>query len=286
MVPFDSAWWGEVSAGDAQVAPRNWLHGSLGLSKRFAAEWNRLSVEDDFALQSIAQLGQVIRLNESDSGKSPPSQVDAFAQRHGLDRCMAITEALPRSGLMFFVSMYRRASGAAFSELEEVMFGAFVSHLLHHWQHALEQLKATPSSETWDSHALVDQTGSLLFMGIRMGRTLESAFPGWSGTELPEELLGAVSGAPCGFVVGKRCRLRMEPCGPYVSISLAASRRHSPLSPRELGVAMLYANGHSSKEIAALLRLTPATVRTYLRSTYALLGVRNKLELLAALRKA
>ena len=47
---------------------------------------------------------------------------------------------------------------------------------------------------------------------------------------------------------------------------------------------MLYAQGHSHKDIAATLGLTPATVRTYLRTAYAALGVSNKLELVAALR--
>ena len=37
---------------------------------------------------------------------------------------------------------------------------------------------------------------------------------------------------------------------------------------------------------AGALGLTPATVRTYLRTAYAVLGVRNKLELVAALRNA
>ena len=57
-------------------------------------------------------------------------------------------------------------------------------------------------------------------------------------------------------------------------------------APRELSAAMLYAHGHSHKDIAASLGLTPATVRTYLRSAYAVLGVKNKMELVAALRKA
>ncbi|WP_232521631.1 response regulator transcription factor [Paracidovorax citrulli] len=47
---------------------------------------------------------------------------------------------------------------------------------------------------------------------------------------------------------------------------------------------MLYAHGHGYKAIAGLLGLSPATVRTYLRSAYAVLGVRNKVELAAALR--
>ena len=47
---------------------------------------------------------------------------------------------------------------------------------------------------------------------------------------------------------------------------------------------MLYAQGRSHKDIAATLGLTPATVRTYLRTAYAALGVSNKLELVSALR--
>ena len=61
LVPFDSAWWGEVSAGDVQVAPRNWLHGSMGLSRSFAEEWNALAAVDLFGQQSMQQLGAVIR---------------------------------------------------------------------------------------------------------------------------------------------------------------------------------------------------------------------------------
>lgn len=80
-------------------------------------------------------------------------------------------------------------------------------------------------------------------------------------------------------------RLRLEPCGSLVAITIPSRRHDSPLAPRELGAAMLYAQGRSSKDIAATLGLTPATVRTYLRNAYALLGVRNKVELVAALRR-
>ena len=44
-----------------------------------------------------------------------------------------------------------------------------------------------------------------------------------------------------------------------------------------------YAQGQPHTAIAQRLGLTPATVRTYLRDAYAQLGVRNKIELLAAL---
>lgn len=283
MLPFDSAWWGEVSAPPHE-APRNWLHGSIGLSKTFAEEWNTVSMCDAFALQSMAELGQAIRHSDAIDPMPQTLEVAAFSQRHGLFHCMAVTVELPHSGLLFFVSLYRQHAKAAFSGQEAVLLEAFTSHLVPQWVHTLAQLHNAATHCPLDSHALVDQAGNMLFLGIRLGQVLATAFPAWSGTQLPTELLGALGKTPCNFTIEKSHRLRLEPCGSLVAISLPAGRQRSPLSPRELGVAMLYAGGHSNKQIAASLGLTPATVRTYLRSVYVLLGVQNKVELATALR--
>ncbi|RYF70348.1 MAG: LuxR family transcriptional regulator [Comamonadaceae bacterium] len=285
LVPFDSAWWGEVSAGDVHIAPRNWLHGSIGLSKSFAQEWNALAAEDEFARVSMQRLGTVIR--ERDVIEDPPGHPDvlAFSERHGLYHCMAITAELPDSGLLFFVSVYRPSARSEFTQEESVLFGEFVVHLLQHWHHLLQRLQRDSPSRPWGSFALADPSGELLFVGLRISMALSEAWPGWSGARLPTDVIKALARAPCSITVGKSCRLQLAACGPLVSISLASRHHKSPLAPRELSVATLYARGQSSKDIAATLGLTPATVRTYLRTAYAVLGVRNKLELVGALRR-
>lgn len=286
LVPFDSAWWGEVSAGDVHAGPRNWLHGNIGLSLNFAHEWSELSAVDDFARHSIAQLGVVIREHDvTDLGPEHP-QVTAFAQRHGLHHCMAITVELPHSGLLFFVSIYRSQTGACFSDEDTVLFGAFVAHLVQHWHHLLQRLQSNSPSRPWDSFALAELSGKLHFTGLRISLVLSAAYPEWTGTRLPPDVLQALAGMPCSIKVDKSCRLLLEPCGSLVTICMASRHRKSPLAPRELSAATLYAHGHSHKNVAALLGLTPATVRTYLRGAYAVLGVRNKMELVTALRKA
>lgn len=295
LVPFDSAWWGEVSAGESgagggaqevQAAPRNWLHGSIGLARGFADEWNALSAADDFAQHSMRHLGEVIR--ERDLVGAPPEdpQVMAFAERHGLYHCMALTGELPHSGLLFFVSVYRTPTRSEFTDAETVLFGEFVLHLLQHWHHRLQRLQSDSPRRPWDSFALAQPTGELLFAGLRISQALRAAHPEWAGTHLPPAVVQALPGAPCNLVLGKACRLRLEPCGPLVALSIASRQHKQALAPRELSVAMLYAQGQSHKDIAATLGLTPATVRTYLRTAYAALGVRNKLELVAALRNA
>ena len=286
LVPFDSAWWGEVSLGQGHAPPRNWLHGSIGLSQGFAQEWNKLAAVDDFARQSIAQLGVVIRERDV-VGLSPEHpEMMAFAERHGLYHCMAITAELPNSGLMFFVSIYRPEARAGFSDEDTVLFGEFVVHLLQQWQYVLRFAQTGSASRPWESLALAEPSGNLLFAGLRISQALDAAYPEWTGARLPPEVMQALPRLPCCLTVGKFCRLRLEPCGPLVAISMLSRGQKAPLAPRELSAAMLYAHGHSHKDIAASLGLTPATVRTYLRSAYAVLGVRNKMELVAALRKA
>ena len=106
LVPFDSAWWGEVSPAGEGKPPRNWLHGSIGLSAAFAEEWNALAAADRFAESSIAHRGQVLRGHSLDGRHPPGGTVHTFCKRHGIEHAMAITMELPASGLMFFVSIF------------------------------------------------------------------------------------------------------------------------------------------------------------------------------------
>lgn len=286
LVQFDAAWWGEVSVGSVQAAPRNWLHGSMGLSQTFAQEWNELAAVDEFAQLSMRRPGVVIRERDVVGQAPADPRVIAFSQRHGLHHCMALTAELPHSGLMFFVSVYRPQTCAEFTDEETVLFGEFVLHLLQHWHHLLQRLQSDSPSRPWNSFALAEPSGELLFAGLRISLALGEAHPGWSGNRLPPVLVQALSRAPCNLAVGKASRLRLEPCGPLVALSMASRQHKSPLAPRELSAAMLYAHGRSHKDIAAALGLTPATVRTYLRTAYTVLGVSNKLELVTALRNA
>jgi len=52
-----------------------------------------------------------------------------------------------------------------------------------------------------------------------------------------------------------------------------------PLSPRELEVVKLIAEGHTSEEIATLLTISPATVERHRSNSLAKLGMRNRVDL-------
>jgi len=285
LIPFDSAWWGELSQAGPGMPARNWLHGSIGLSPSFAQEWNLLAVDDKFAERSITQPGIVITESLDTMVRPVAPHLDAFIRNHGLHHVMGVTLAFPFSGLHFFIALYRGASRHAFAPQETAVFDGFARHLVHHWTSRLHALQNTGAPAPWDAYALANANGTLLYLGRRFAAALDEAYPGWSGTTLPFDMSDALPTVAGSVVLRGSNRLKFERHGSLIALALHQGGGSKPmLAPRELSAATLYAQGQSSKEIAALWGRTPSTVRTYLRNAYAQLGVSNKVELAKALQ--
>jgi DNA-binding CsgD family transcriptional regulator len=102
---------------------------------------------------------------------------------------------------------------------------------------------------------------------------------------LPVDVIAQLQKAPCVIRLG-RTAMTLSPNAEHVILSLEMQARGVVLAPRERTAAMLFAAGHSYKEIAKILALSPATVRTYLRNCYLQLGVKSKVELGSVLRSS
>lgn len=282
LVPFERAWWGECSSGEAGEAPMNWLHGSIGLAASFAQEWNAIAAADEFAQASMQALGQVCRSSGHDSAGAA---IEPFSRRHDLFHAMAVTLELPGSGLMFFVSLYRGETSSPFEPIEELLLQEYGGHLARCWHDRLQRrLRDAPASGS-ERLALCEPSGEVLYLGAELARALRQAVPGWQGAAMPTTLVARFPERPATVRLG-RLALELAACGELVAVSLAGGTRRAELSPRERAAALLYAQGHSYKAIAVRLSLSPATVRTYLRDAYLQLGVRNKVELGARLSQA
>jgi PAS domain S-box-containing protein len=61
---------------------------------------------------------------------------------------------------------------------------------------------------------------------------------------------------------------------------------HPHLTPRQVEVLRLLERGHSTKQIAAELQLSPETVRNHVRRLFRALGVNSRLEAVAVARAA
>lgn len=286
LVPFDSAWWGQVEADHPQGMARNVMHGSLGLSPHFAEEWNTISESDAFARASMKQLGKAIVHNHSTNGDNAEADaVNAFARRHGLYHCLAVTLRFRPSGLLFFISIYRNHTRPGFTQMDALWLEEYSTHLLNGWVRCLRQANHGRFRNHWDSAALANPAGRILYIGKQLSRVLSERFKDWQGTFLPGLVVDTLSAPQKPPNRRDRTGLMLQPCGELASLTLNHHEETMP-PPRELSAALLYAQGQSYKEVARSLGVTPATVRTYLRQVYSHLGVRNKVALATALRNA
>ncbi|MCE8026257.1 helix-turn-helix transcriptional regulator [Billgrantia aerodenitrificans] len=284
VVSFDTAWWGQVYLPTGNAAPKNLMHGSLGLGPSFAEEWNRIAEIDRFANVSISQLGKAIRC-QGDWPGDEKTAVGAFCERHDIYHSMAVTLDFPASGMLFFVSIYRGRSRFGFDEVDALLMEEFVRHLARCWQAHLTAVRSDAMSNDWGDYALSSRQGELLYIGREVGTALDAEYAGWQGSSLPGQLSGMLDRAPCTLSPTGGKGIVVQPCGELVSLMMCSRRRSSVLSPRELSAARLYSQGSSYKEVARTLGITPATARTYLRNAYVQLGVSNKVELISALRQ-
>ena len=280
LVPFASAWWGEMSTSVASAPPQSWMHGRIDLPDSFAGDWQKSAGSDKFSHDTLSHPGAVIR----DSGFTDPNaEVDAFARRHDLYHPMCITFELPESGLMFFVCLYRGAEAPGFNDIEAELFSAFCEHLLQLWRFQVQDMIRVDTGNGASDFGVARQDGGLLYIGAGLCTMIQRELPGWNGSTLPAEVIAQLPKAPCVMRLG-RSALTLTPNAEHVILSLETQPRGAVLAPRERTVAMLFAAGHSYKEIARILSLSPATVRTYLRNCYLQLGVKSKVELGSVLR--
>ena len=108
--------------------------------------------------------------------------------------------------------------------------------------------------------------------------SMQTEWPDWNGQCLPEDLLAALQESDGGFEGAAITVTASADTGLYF---LRARKRSvvDSLSRREHDIARRFADGHSHKEIARALDISPATVRNHLQAVYAKLKIRNKTEL-------
>ncbi len=282
VVPHHAAWWGfGVDHGDDQM-PAIHQEELIGLPLTFSSEWWAFVMEDEFARETRGAIGQVTRYSYADdyAGESESTELTQLFRRHDLRHGMSIGLGEPFTGQGFFVTVYRNSS--AFSDIEATLFGQLIRHIIQLWRHKMQDELAISAAQDMFQAALVRADGRVLSIGMHLCEAIYTQWPEWDGVILPEALVAVLTDLPRRVRLGSGMVDITERAG-HIYLELVGINSALRLSPRESRVAHLYAEGHSSKEIARHVGLTPATVRTYLQRAYLRLGVSNKIQLAKAL---
>lgn len=272
VLSFDAAWWG-MSALDRE------LHSSypFRLPPRFVEVWSAVREHDVLADHVLAHPSVTLNLDRKSAPMSPENAafMDEFRLRHTL--CTVLMN--PTLNLTTFLSLYRH-DDRPYNESERRLKELVMPHLWAAWTSNWIAQLASAQAHSFSSAvslAVADQKGVLHAAEPRFSALAHLEWPEWQGPELPAVLRGSTdSGEPyCG---ARTLVKRIPACG----LVLIEMRELSPLdrlTPRELRIAEQFGTGRSYKEIAAGLRVSPATVRAHLRAIYAKLAISDKTEL-------
>jgi DNA-binding CsgD family transcriptional regulator len=285
LVPFDKAIWSAASltGGMSLRAPELYA-----IDREALAGYERAAYADPRLARVLGSPGVAVAYTAELGDPGPYLEMIAAL---GVAHFLSIAQYDRPLGLAGGMVLFRSAAAAAFTEDERVLVEAAFPHLMAGWTDSqladlVRQIpgRPRPPSASAAAHGPLLLAAEPDFAGL-----LRREWPGWTGPHLPEALIDAATSAPRPRYLGGAIVVSVRAAA---EATLVTVRERSPadnLTPRELEVARLCAEGLSYKEIARRLGVAPATARNHIAAAHRRLGVTRNAEigrLLAALDAA
>lgn len=276
VLPFDSGLWLEGTlAPDGNTAAFHTRY-LFNQPPQLLSDWSKCDKEGSpFTRKVFSSPGTTFRCTPAvDMGPA----LAEHARRYGIEQILATSVRDQASGIQELISLYRSSLDHAFNEEDRLLQQELVPHLSEAWRQCrlrhLSQL-SQPQCQSNTHGAGADRNGLLRTVDSGFTRLLRDEWPNWIGPALPAILTGAHALAERRYV-GAKVTIHLFPHEDHLFLRARPLLPIDCLSKRERAVAEKYAAGHSHKEIAKSLELSPVTIRNYLSSIYAKLGVNSK----------
>lgn len=281
LLRFDRAMWGAGRLTHPGIAVHTlFLHEISGAE---IAEWQSLNPQDKVIPIVEAQPGKPATFHSPTLFASDEDRpMREFTERAGWQSAMVTSFVDPQPSVMQWVSLFRRDADHAYSDGEQ----SFAALIVPHFVEALTinrtlhmQSVYGPGADRAGSFAYADANGFLYYADPGFTGLVAGEFPSCEPSRLPQPWLEDIVLHGKTQCFGRTMSLDARVQGGLVFLRGYARSRIDELTPRERDVAARFARGHSHKDIARDLELSPATVRHHLKSAYAKLGIHEKTEL-------
>lgn len=276
FLPFDSAWWGNVSVEPPAV---HCLH--LHNCDASILEAYLPYMDQDFMHgELMAHPGRSINLADlvTRARFVCSALYQNVGKRYRIEWSLGTLLAAPASSLNEFLTLWRHDPTRPFTEAERQTKELLMPHMVEaHRMARLREALGDPRARR-DCWAVADERGFLHEISPAFMHWLRHEWPTWQGSALPESLLPSVREALPARVGSQR--LHVEKHGTYRYLRVGGSGVLDGLTAREREIVARYVQGETYAAIAAELRLSPATVRNHIAHCYRKLAVNNKVELI------
>ena len=205
------------------------------------------------------------------------------ADLFGIRAIICSIDIQPVTGIIDVISLRRSDLHQQFSEADRRLKEFVAPHLFETCRHnRLLYMHRTHAGgeEVLHAPAITHGDGLLLEADPRFVELLHEEWPGWHGGRLPGPLLASFVEQGLETHVGRRAVIRARRSGELVLLTARGKQGSDALTARECSIAEMYVAGHSHKQVAEQLHLSPATVKAHLRRIYSKLSINNKTQLL------
>jgi DNA-binding CsgD family transcriptional regulator len=244
---------------------------------------NRMAVDLAIAGLGRAHSFDALRMNP---GPERAALRDYLA-KYGHQNILLLIDGSP-AGRKEAFSLYRGEPDDHFTPTEQRVLGVLAPHMSEAFAISLQR-SGLPTdvrgSSLAGTRAIVQTNGVMVTCGEQFLRLMRRRWPYWYSGRIPFDLMRRLRlgvqtlETPDGPVV-----ITVRWLGPYLLLQASASTART-LSARQAEIARLYTRDMTHRQIADAIGVAPATVRSSLRTVYVKLQVRNKPELLQALRR-
>ncbi|WP_432383248.1 helix-turn-helix transcriptional regulator [Duganella sp. P38] len=280
LLPFDSG---------AAVRARFSADGEMRLQSMYAHRQPLEKLHDRAGLTSpdpalahaFRRRGRSTSFDFASIDKRKHPDLIAYIRKYDVAQSMVYIPATPLSHGIGLVALWRASRKRSYTEVDVALADLLLPHLFQ-----ARQINDRLHGGRRDGGALLlvsDGQGCLQFSDDDANHMLQAEWPAWNPPVLPPTFFRELRDGSSGCYTGRTLTARIRPQGKHLHIMLEALTHRALLTPAELAIAELAAAGASYKEVAAQLRLSPATVRNQLHKVYDKLQISNKTALMAAL---
>jgi len=280
VIGFDRAWWGIMSHNQDSFD----LHSSYRheLPLEFEEHWQEVRSDDALAVYAHSQPRTTVCFDEKALHSTPG--LASLNTEHDLRHALCTSVFLPDRQSFLFISLFRSGSDARPFNSDEVYLKQLLTpHLYSCWRTNLyaDIERSRNANQSKDvASAFVDRNGRIVYADSAFGDLIAERWPTWNGRDIPIQLQetrkiskNSLSKKSIGFFVSQQY------AGGLVRLDIRKLSLIDKLTNREREIARCFALGQSYKETAILMKLSPATVRHYLRVIYEKLEINDKAEL-------
>lgn len=285
VLPFDSAMWGTARTTAAGID----IH-TLHLFEQgtdMMAEYEQVKHLDTAAANLMDRRRGTVRVHAPTWPRhGEHRRLGDHMKRWGLNNNFITADNDTDRRFVHWISLFR-ADPEAEAQAHET---AFVHQIAPHVMQALainrrmHLREVHPAGPPPCGTAIADLRGVIYHADEPFKAMLRTEWPGWPGQVVPTAALDVfLRGQACH--AGRTVVIRHHARHGLLFLRCRPRCAADGLTPSELRVAELTAQGNSYKEVAARLGRSPATVRNQLRAAYDKLGVSNVAQLIDALRR-